>query len=73
MITEVYPNMEHFPKIVNSFKPLKIFPKCSILDVSKGSEYAYETSRPVAWNDLNSLHNSKAIADMKQSIQEWTE
>ena len=32
--------MEHFPKIVNSWKPLIIMAKSSILDVWQGSEYA---------------------------------
>ena len=44
-ITEIYwgpgqtSKMEHFAKIVNSFYPLTIFLKRSILDVWQGSEY----------------------------------
>ena len=32
--------MAYFAKIVNSFQPLTIFTKHSILDVSQGSEYS---------------------------------
>ena len=32
--------LELFAKIVNGFKPLTVFSKSSILDVSSGSKYA---------------------------------
>ena len=34
--------MDRFAKIVNSYKPLTIFAKRSILDIWQGSEYIYE-------------------------------
>ena len=39
--------MERFGKIVIGWKLLTIFAKCSILDVSQGSEYAFEERQ---WN-----------------------
>ena len=34
--------MKYFSKITNGWKPLAIFAKSSILDVSWGSDYAFE-------------------------------
>ena len=61
-------NMELFAKIAKNKKPFTIFVKTSILNVWKGSEYAYELSSKV--KDVSFLNNLNINGNKQITYQE---
>ena len=49
--------MELFANILNSFLPLTILAKCSVLDVRLGSEYASEVKDTASFRSIVSYIN----------------